>query len=200
MTTTLEIINAMLAVNGEAPVSSVNSTDPAAIQAKNALTLIDRAVQARGWWFNTEPKLRLLPLDGTGEIVLPQNTLQVDPVSSRLDYVKRGTRLYDRTNSTFDIGAEVVVRIVLRLDIEDLPENAATYLRCKAVKEHYTDDDGDEQKIKRLEDRENEAYAFLQREHLANSNVNNKLSPLGQQLLAATNVGANEQPILFDGD
>lgn len=200
MTTKLEIINAMLAVNGEAPVSSVNSTDPAAIQARNALTLIDRAVQARGWWFNTEPALRLLPLVGTGEIVLPQNTLQVDPVSSRLDYVKRGTRLYDRTNSTFIIDAEVVVKITVLLDIDDLPENAATYIRCKAVKEYYTDDDGDENKVKRLEERENEAFAYLQREHLANQNLNNKTSPLGQALLAAVNTNANEQPILFDGE
>lgn len=189
MTTELEIINAMLAVNGESPVSSADSTDPSAIQARNALTLIDRAIQSRGWWFNKEPQMRLAATN-VGEVILPQNTLSVAPVDTRSNLVQRGTRLYDRKNSTYVINKSVVVCIVVQLEIEELPELAAAYIMAKAVKDYYTDDDGDENKINRLAARESEAFAYLQREHLAKSNVNIKDSPQGAEIMAATNMGS----------
>jgi hypothetical protein len=182
MITELEMINAMLAVNGEAPVSSASSTDPAAIQARNALTRIDKQLQARGWYYNTET-MTLSPLLSTGEVILPSNTLSVDPVDVSSPYVQRGTKLYDRTNNTFNLAVTVKVNIVLRLDIVELPVLAGTYLQDKAVKDFYVDEDGDEGKTNRLENRESESFAYLQREHLANSNVNIRNSNLGRRLM-----------------
>lgn len=184
MTTRLEIINAMLGVNGESPVSDADSNDPAAIQASNALTRIDRKVQSRGWYFNKEDIL--LSPNLAGEVVLPQNTLTADPVDSNSQYVKRGTKLYDRVNNTRVIGKTVNCTVILQLDIDELPETAAAYIMDKAVKEYYEDDDGDEAKARRLETRESESYAFLQREQLANEDVNIRRSPLGLKLLKET--------------
>lgn len=184
MTTRLEILNAMLGVNGEAPVTSVTSNDPSAIQANNALTRIDRKVQSRGWYFNKEDIL--LSPNLAGQIVLPQNTLAADPVDPRSTYVKRGTVLYDRKLNTTVIDQDVNCTLILQLDIEELPETAAAYIMDKAVKEYYTDDDGDEQKIRHLERREAESYAFLQREQLANEDVNIRQSQLGLKLLKNT--------------
>ena len=185
MTTKLEIMNAMLAVNGEAAVSSATSTDPSAIQASNALDRIDKKVQSRGWWFNKE-NILLSPSVSTGEVILPANTLSADPVDSNSAYVKRGSTLYDTTNNTTQIEEAVNTTLVLQLPIEDLPETAAAYIMDKAVKEYYEDDDGDEQKAKRLEKREAESFAYLQREQLANADVNIRCSTLGLQLLKET--------------
>lgn len=197
MTTKLEIINAMIGVNGEAPVSSPDSTDPSAIQASNKLAIISRQVQSRGWWFNREPNVTLAHNALSGEVIVPSNTLSVDPVNPASALVKRGNRLYDRKNSTFAIGASVEVNIVLQLDIEDLPETAAAYIMDKAVKDFYTDDDGDETKISRLEKRETESFMYLQRENLANQNITSLNSVMGQKLMYA--VWSGEKQINFDG-
>jgi len=180
MTTRLEIVNAMLAVNGEAPASSVESTNPAVIQAVNALDRLNKKVQARGWWFNKET-IMLSP-DTDGIVVLPQNTLSVDPVDPNSPYVQRGESLYDRINNTRVISEQVNCRLKLLLDVEEVPETAAAYLMDKACKEYYTDDDGDEQKIRNLEKREAESYAYFFREHLANEDTNIRRSRLGKKL------------------
>lgn len=184
MTTRLDILNSMLAVNSEAPVSSTGSNDPSAIQANNLLSRIDRKVQARGWYFNTED-MTLSP-NLTGEVICPANALSVDPVDTRSQYVKRGTRLYDRENNTYVIDADVKCTVILLLDIEDLPELAASYIETKAMKEHYRNEDGDAQKVRDLKEDEAEAYAFLQREQLANEDVNIRRSQLGLKLLQNT--------------
>jgi len=185
----LDIINAMLAVNGEAPVSSISSTDPAAIQARNLLKRLNKKVQARGWWFNKEC-ITLQPI-ASGEILVPQNALSVDPVDTRSQYVKRGTRLYDTGNNTYIIDEDVECLVILQLDISELPETLGNYLEDKAAKDYYTDDDGDEQKINRLEAREAESFAYLQRENLANGDVNIRRSRLGSRLLRETRSNSN---------
>lgn len=190
MTTELEIINAMLAANGEAPVTAEDSTDPAAIQARNALARVSRTVQARGWWFNKEPEITLSHSPSTGEVILASNTLSVDPVDQSLELVQRGTRLYDRKNNTYNIGTSVVCNLVLQLPIDQLPENAAAYIMAKAVKTHYRDDDGDKDKIMSLTNDENEAFAYLQRENLAATGSNNLYSPRGLEVLNAIYTGS----------
>lgn len=184
MTERLDIINSMLAVNGEAPVSDPGSNDPAAIQASNLLTRVDRKVQSRGWYFNTE-NFTLSP-NTDGEVVVPQNALSVDPVDTTSQYVKRGTRLYDRKNNTYNIGEDVKCKVILLLDISEIPEPAASYIEAKAVREHYRNEDGDTQKVRDLRTDESEAYAFLQRDHLANEDINIRRSRLGLELLAET--------------
>jgi hypothetical protein len=184
MTTRLEILNAMLAVNGESPVSTADSNDPAAIQAGNKLKVIDKKIQSRGWYFNKEDIL--LSPDLAGKVVLPQNTLAADPVDPGSPYIKRGTGLYDRKNNTTNIGRDVLCTVVLQLKIDELPEVAAAYIMDKAVKEYYTDDDGDAQKANDLKEREGESYAYLHREQLANEDVNIRRSQLGSKLLRNT--------------
>jgi len=190
MTTRLEIINSMLAVNGEAPVSSTNSTDPAAIQASNLLNRIDTRVQSRGWYFNRED-ITLSP-NLTGEVVLPQNTLSADPVDSQSQYVKRGSRLYDRGNNTYIISKDVRCTVVLQLDIEDLPEAASAFIEAKAVREYYRNEDGDAGTVRDLREDENESFAYLQRDNLANEDVNIRQSPMGLQLLRHTRGSNND--------
>lgn len=186
MSTRLDIINAMLAVNGEAPVSSPDSNNPAAIQANNALLRLDKRLQSRGWWFNREVTELAVEVTTTN-VLLPNNTLAVDPTDPKSPYVQRGNRLYDRKENTFEITEPVEVSILLRLDIDDCPVTYTSYLESKARHEYYTDDDGDAQKITELRRIMNEDYAFLHREDLRNKDVNTRNSTLGIMLRSQKN-------------
>lgn len=134
--TKLEAINELLDAIGEAPVNSV--TDTGLIEADQALARLDktsRAVQTRGWVWNTLKNYTLEP-DTDGNIILPTSTVEVDTVgrSQHKDLVRRGNKLYDRDNNTFNIGASVYVDITLFLDFEDLPEAARNYITMRAAR------------------------------------------------------------------
>ena len=171
MITQLEILNHVLGVVGETPVTSADSNHPTALSATVTINRVDKEVQSFGWWFNTEYALTLLP-DAQGEIVLPQNTLEVDPVATRSALVRRGSKLYDPVNHTFNIGVSVAVNIVLRLPIEDLPVTAASYIQHRCAYDYYVSDDGDETKSNRLEKEMDKAWARFQKEMLKVTNVN----------------------------
>lgn len=188
MNTRLDAINDMLAVNGEAPVTSEDSNDPAAVQASRKLNKISRTIQSRGWWFNTEV-MTLNHSTGTGDVVVPQNALSVDPVDADSTLVKRGNRLYDKEKNTYNIGEGVKCNMVLQLPVGDLPQQAYDYIVAKAIADYYRDDDGDVQKVRDLREDVNETFAYLQREHLANADVNIMHSPLGNELASKTHTG-----------
>lgn len=175
MTTQLEVLNHMLNVIGETPVSNPASNHPSALSATVELERVNKEFQNRGWWFNTEFELTLSPNE-SGHIIIPQGTLYIDPIDTDSGLVRRGTKLYDPRNHTFNIGEAVVVDAVLLLDVVDLPEVAAMYLMHKAAYDFYVNDDGDETKASRLEKQVDRAWARLQQEELkaADINANNR--------------------------
>ena len=171
LTTTLEVLNHMLNVIGETPVTSAQSNHPSDLSAMVQLNRVNKEFQSRGWWFNTEYGLKLIPNE-SGEIIIPSGTLYVDPVDSQSKLTRRGGKLYDPVQHTFLINRPVFVTVILKLDVEDLPETAALYLMHKAAYDFYVNDDGDETKSNRLEKQVDKAWANLQSEELRVSNVN----------------------------
>jgi hypothetical protein len=134
-TTVLEAVNQIIATIGEPPVNSVEDSGVIdAVMALQALSAVNRAVQLKGWHWNTEEDYPIAPSYPEGEIKLPRNTLKVDTTGAdkSLDLVVRGQRLYDRRNHTFEIGKTVKVEIVFLLPFEELPEAARTYITIKA--------------------------------------------------------------------
>lgn len=137
-TTELEAVNTMLQSIQESPVSSV--TNPGSVDAVTAIAIlreVSRAVQSKGYSFNTEYNYPL-PANGSGEIIIPANCLEVDvdprgPDASS-DLVRRGQRLYDRYNRTYAISRTVRVEMILMLDFEDLPETARHYIALRAAR------------------------------------------------------------------
>ncbi|CDN47567.1 tail protein [Neorhizobium galegae] len=134
-TTVLEAVNQIIATIGEPPVNSVEDSGVIdAVMALQALSAVNRAVQLKGWHWNTEEDYPIAPSYPEGEIKLPRNALKVDTTGAdkSLDLVVRGQRLYDRRNHTFEIGKTVKVEIVFLLPFEELPEAARTYITIKA--------------------------------------------------------------------
>ena len=182
MTASLDVLNHVLSVVGESPVSNPDSQHPTAQTATITITRVNKRMQLRGWWFNRDLNLLLSPnLDG--EIIVPSTTIKVDPVDSRSRLVRRGNRLYDPINHTFNIGTAIPVNMVTLLGIDDLPEAAVQYLADKAAYDFYVNDDGDELKAKLLLMEVQTAWAALVAQQLQMSNVNAKNRPSTARLL-----------------
>lgn len=171
MTTRLEILNHVLNVVGETPVSSPSSQHPTALSASVEIDRVNKELQKEGWWFNTEIDLVLSPNEANN-IIVPAGTLFLAPVDPNSHLVRRGTRLYDPVNHTYTIPYPVKVDLILQLPIEDLPESAAAFLQHQVALDFYVNDDGDEAKTIKLEQRVARAWAALQSAQLKASKVN----------------------------
>lgn len=186
MTTKLEVLNQMLHVMGEAPVSSDSSQHPSAISAMVTLDRVNRQLQARGWWFNRELELTLNPQVDTGYVIVPDGTLDIDPIDRFSTLVQRGNKLYDPFKHTYAIAEPVIVNLTLQLPIEDLPDAAGQYLIAQCKYEVYVDDDGDANKSTALEKARVLAWAELQQRELQNTDVNSTNKPISTRLLSRT--------------
>lgn len=137
-TTELEAVNIMLSVIGESPISSLaaGSAVADAVTAQQTLSEVNRAVQSKGWHFNTDKEFTLSPEAFTGEIRVPTNTLRVDTVTDdrEVDAVLRGQRLYDRKNHTYVFSKALKVDLVVLLSFDEIPETARHYITIRAAR------------------------------------------------------------------
>lgn len=135
----LGAINTMLTSIGELPVK--NEGDLAGLNdasiAAEILDNVSRAVQSRGWIFNTDLDVSMKP-DNERKIPIPSDIIRVD-TTTRIrerdeDIVERGNFLYDRKRNTpfFDEGSTVKVDQIRLLKFTDLPEPARRYITIRA--------------------------------------------------------------------
>lgn len=185
MTTTVDVLNHMLNVMGEDPVTDAASNHPSVLSAMVQLKRVTKEFQSRGWWFNTEYALVLQPNEA-GHVIIPEGTLFVDPLQPYSKLTRRGGKLYDPVGHTFILNTPVTVNLILQLSVEDLPETAAMYLMHKSAEDFYVNDDGDETKSNRLETRTARAWAALQAEELKISGVNALNRPTAMHLRSGT--------------
>ena len=138
-TTKLEAVNTMLTSIGEQPIQNLNDLaglSDASI-AEQILDNVSRAVQSRGWVFNTDIGIKKTP-NQYKEIVLDPAELRVD-TQSRVregdkDYVERGRKLYDRVKNTFKFDKGVTLNIIKLLTFDDLPEPARRYIAIRSAR------------------------------------------------------------------
>ncbi len=186
----LELVNHLLQVVGERRVVSLETGHPSVIQAIQALESWNKDFQGAGWWFNTNRNVRMVP-NNLGEVLLPTEALsfsitqhQLDWMqpASKMQYVKRGKRLYDSWNNTYTFNKTLQADIVILLEYEDLPQVAASYLKHWAAEQYYVDDDGDIQKANKLQERTALAWHALKAEEMRVVSVNALDSPAAQNL------------------
>ena len=140
-TTELEAVNTMLTSIGEQPIQNLDDlaglTD--ASIARQILSNVSRAVQSRGWVFNTDLDKVMKP-DQYGEILLNYTIIRVDTTTRMRDpdndIIERGRRLYDRQKNTdkFDEGTEIKCNLIIHLNFKDLPEPARRYISIRAAR------------------------------------------------------------------
>ena len=136
----LPAVNEILASVGQAPVTTLDQTNPDVAIAYDALLNVSREVQAEGWIFNTEEFYELTP-DSNGEIVIPNNVLQIDLHAEKDDQyeaIRRNGKLYEKINHTYDWTtltnwSTVACDIVWYFDWVDLPRPIQDYIVAKTA-------------------------------------------------------------------
>ena len=152
----LPAVNEILASVGQAPVTTLDQTNPDVAIAYNTLLQVSREVQAEGWTFNTEIAVPFTPDGTTEEVDVANNVLQIDLTKDSAYYdkdpvirTKTGStqrKLYDKNKDprsdawkwgTDDIKCDVVYNfdwVVLPVPIQDyIVARAATIVSSRIV-------------------------------------------------------------------
>ena len=162
--TELQAVNMLLAAIGEAAVSSLETATTVEVtQAKNLLSNTNRAIQQKGWHFNTEWDV-VMTLDLTSRVPIASNVLSI-MIPNKLTTL-RGREgspfLYDLENNTFTFGSAPnnAVTITL-LDFVDTPHTFRQYVTVRSARIFQDEIIGQvsAEQINRIE--ESEAYADL---------------------------------------
>ena len=157
----LPAVNEILASVGQAPVTTLDQTNPDVAIAYDTLLNVSREVQAEGWTFNTEEYYPMTP-DANGEIPIANNILQIDlhdEKDNSYETVRRSGKLYEKINHTYDwttlTGWDTVrCDIVWLFDWVDLPRPMQDYIVAKASTVVSTRIVGDPQMFRILQAKE----------------------------------------------
>lgn len=132
--TELQAVNEILASVGQAPVTTLDQTNPDVAIAYDTLLQVSREVQAEGWTFNKEFNYPITP-DNNDEIIIPNNILQLDLTTEYRDrdVVRRNGKLYDRTAHSYEFTDQVYCDVVWLFDWVDLPIPIQDYIVSRAA-------------------------------------------------------------------
>ena len=131
----LPAVNEILASVGQAPVTTLDQTNPDVAIAYDTLLQVSREVQSEGWTFNKEYHYPFTP-DDNNEIVIPSNILQID-MADKGDYkdmnvIRRNGKLYDKEDHTHTFTSKVECDVLWLFDWVDLPRPIQDYITARA--------------------------------------------------------------------
>lgn len=137
--TELNAINEVLAAVGQAPVTTLDQTNPDVSIIQQTLKNVSREVQSEGWHFNKEYNYKLTP-QADQTIPITDNMLQVD-LSTRhhgsRDVVRRDGKLYDKwkepRTDAYKFDDAVYADIVWYFDWLDLPAAIQDYIIARTA-------------------------------------------------------------------
>ena len=137
----LPAVNQILSSVGQAPVTTLDQTNPDVAIAYDTLLQVSREVQSEGWTFNTELEYEDTT-DSNKEYTPTNNMLQVDLSHSDNAYatknvIRRNGKLYDKYNHTHEITStaneEIRLDIIWKFDWVDLPVPIQDYIVARAA-------------------------------------------------------------------
>ena len=130
----LDAINEILTAIGSSPVNSLEDDANAdVINARSMLYRVSREVQSKGYLFNTEYEVELLPDFYTKKIQFPNSFIRV--IGSRGNYVRRDGFFFDLTERTFKFPDGITLSTLVReVNFEDLPEVARKMITARAAR------------------------------------------------------------------
>lgn len=134
----LPAVNQILQSCGQAPVTTLDQTNPEVAIAYQTLLEVSREVQAEGWTFNKEHKYEFVP-NTDNEIPIAANILQLDlsDDASNVEYkaVRRSGKLYDPVHHTYKWTGFTKVKcdVVWLFDWVDLPQPIKDFITARAA-------------------------------------------------------------------
>lgn len=132
----LAAVNDILASIGEPPVSTLEGDSNADVaNARRILNKINRQIQSKGWTFNIEEGVELLPDVYSKMIPFSPDYLSVMSPSGTTSYVNRGGYLYDRVGRTDSFEGSVQVNLIRLKPYEEMPECFRHWIVTKAARQ-----------------------------------------------------------------
>ena len=135
----LPAINQILSTCGQAPVTTLDQTNPDVAIAYDTLLQVTREVQAEGLTYNSEFHYVFTP-DNNNEILIPNNVLQLklskNSANMQYDAVRRQGKLYDRIHHRYtweDHPDGVECDVVWEFDWVDIPEPIQNSIVARAA-------------------------------------------------------------------
>jgi hypothetical protein len=132
----LPAVNQILQSCGQAPVTTLDQTNPDVAIAYQTLLEVSREVQAEGWSFNKEYHYDMTP-DTNNEIPIPNNVLQIDLSNNAAnmgkDVIRRSGKLYDKAEHTYTFTEKVECDITWLFDWVDIPVPIADFITARAA-------------------------------------------------------------------
>lgn len=161
--TELDAVNTILASVGQAPVTTIDISNPEVALVYNTLLQVSREVQAEGWSFNREYDYPL-PVSNSGHVGITFQMLQVALSPDRyrgISATVRNARLYNKSSHT-DVWDEeqVYCDIVWLYDWESLPQPIKDYIVARASSQAASRVLSDANQMRMLQ--ENEFYTRSQ--------------------------------------
>ena len=134
--TELSAVNSILASIGQAPVASLDFTNPEISIIHEILREVNIDVQSEGWSFNTESKVKYIP-DTNGHFLVPANVIRYDVTDGQsnrtTDVVTRNGRLYDKVDHTDVFTEDLYLDVVTLYEFNDLPSVFKRYIIHRAA-------------------------------------------------------------------
>jgi|TARA_Y100000289_G_C3924351_1_gene152405 hypothetical protein len=133
----ISAVNQILTSCGQAPVTTLDQTNPDVAIAFQTLNEVSREVQAEGWVFNTERELEF-PVDNNNEVPIPPNVIQMDlshtPSNNQYQVIRRNGKLYDKISHTdkFPDVDSFLCDVTYLFDWVDLPVPAKDFITARA--------------------------------------------------------------------
>lgn len=132
----LAAVNDILAAIGESPVTSLDEDANADVaNARRILNKVNRQIQSKGWTFNIDEGVSLIPDVTTNLIPFVQSYLSVLATSGTTSYVNRRGYLYDRTSRTDQFSSPVTVNLIRLRNFEEMPECFRHWIVTKAARQ-----------------------------------------------------------------
>ena len=135
--TELDALNKILMAVGQAPIETVDQTNPDAAIAWATLQDCNRELQAEGWSFNRQRQYPLTS-DNAGILFVPSEFLFIElsdvPENRGIDVTVRQGKLYNLVDHTFtwELNKPYLVDIIEQLQFVDLPIPAREYIISRA--------------------------------------------------------------------
>lgn len=134
--TNLSAVNSILGSIGQAPINTLDFTNPEISFIFNLLKESNVDIQNEGWVFNREKHVEFNP-DSSGHINIPNNILRIDITNGyqdrHFDLVKRNGKLYDKIGHTNVFTSSIYCDVVYLFAFEDLPSVFQRYITYKAA-------------------------------------------------------------------
>lgn len=162
--TELSAVNQILGAVGQAPINTLDETNPETAIVYEVLVSVNREIQAEGWAFNRELEYPFAP-DTNQEILLPGNLLQIVlsdlPENRGVDVVPRDGKLYNKTDHTFTWDRTVKCNVTWLFDFKDTPQPFKDYVIARSSVIASTRIISDREQFALLKDREQSARAMV---------------------------------------